>query len=301
MKNLLTVLVITILFATFGAESTSAQRTRKPVLKKAKAIKKPVKKEEPLESPNSRNEQSKDVKILDSGTNSAVDKPFIFVARDAATYQLLQSLSPNLPAASTIDFEQNAVVAAFAGTLPNPGYGIETSKTSNGVKFGISQPKAGMMYPQVLVSPYLVQTVAVDEEKTLSVAVSDKWQPSSQIFRITKGEIVTNGGFIALEKQIKLKGTIEVMRHNDLVTFFYNVDGEFEGQPRKMSETASGQINKSNVIFNKFDVGSLIENPRPAMRGNGTFDGKKFSLKLTQLPTNVADGFAGSGFLEAVK
>jgi hypothetical protein len=65
-----------------------------------------------------------------------------------------------------------------------------------------------------------------------------------------------------------------------------------------LNETASGTSKNGEVNLKRLDAGTFADNPKPPMKISGKLD-KILSLKFVPLPTNVADGFAVSGMLEA--
>lgn len=239
-----------------------------------------------------------DLKTIWSDAQSGVEEPFIFVARNPAQYGELQKLSNSLPAANTIDFSKNAVVAAFAGMRPTPGYGISFVKTANGVKVEATAPPKDAIAAQVITYPARVVLVPVEEEQGLRVEAGRLWQSKIQTFRVTSGVFEFTGGFAPIEKKFPLAGTIAMMRSGDFVTMFFNVNATNETQ-RRMFEAASGQINGKSVMIQRLDTGNLADNPRPPVKAVGAMNGRTLTLTFEPLPTNVADGYEGKGKLTA--
>ncbi len=65
--------------------------------------------------------EGKEMKVLAQGQYGKVAEPFLVVAREAKVYGELRALVAGLPDLGTDFFEQNAVVAAFAGTRRSGG------------------------------------------------------------------------------------------------------------------------------------------------------------------------------------
>jgi len=296
MKNLRAGILILIILGLLAPLTASAQRkSNKKKPRKAKPV---VMKDVPVQPPTT----AADFKILAGGDMSAVEVPFIFVARDAKTYELLKKIAPDLPAATTINFQQNSVVAAFLGTKPTPGYGISIQKTANGAtKIGAIEKPAGAITAQVLTAPYKIALVPADYEQELPLEVASDWTRKAETFRVSSGEFQFSGGFIATEKKFAVGGSINVWRAGDLITIDFGVTGKGADANLKMDEIASGQITGNNLILERVDPGSLIATPRPALKATGTFDGNKISLSFDPLRSIYSDGYSGTGKFEAVK
>lgn len=282
-------LILTLVLAGIvGVSDASAQRSRD---------KKPVN-TPPVVKMKLTIPKKDDLKTIWSDAQSGVEEPFIFVARNSAQYAELQKLSNSLPAASTIDFTKNAVVAAFAGMRPTPGYGISFVKTANGVKVDSTTPPKGAIVAQVITYPARAVLVPVEEEQGLKVETGRLWQSKMQTFRVTSGIFEFSGGFAPMEKKFPLAGTIGMMRSGDFVTMFFNVNATNEKQ-RRMFEAASGQVNGKSVLIQRLDAGNLADNPRPPVKAVGTMNGRTLTLTFEPLPTNVSDGYEGKGKLTA--
>lgn len=240
-------------------------------------------------------------KVLLEESNSGAEEPFVFVARNAAQFAELTKLAGGLSSAAAIDFEQTAVVAAFAGTRSTAGYSIQFSKTADGVKINLSEPPKGAMTAQVLTAPAKIVLVPVEPQNGLQIELGHKiWQSKLKTYRVSTGKMEFSGGFIGKQVKFSLAGTIKLMRSGDLVTVFFNVNSKTKSTD-KTADTATGNIKgKTSITFERVDAGSLIEKPRPPLTATGDLTAKKLTLKFESLPTNIADGFQGSGTLEAV-
>lgn len=290
MKYLLLTLVIV---GFLGLTDAAAQKKRK--VRKAKPPAVPLKRVDPPVSiaPNG------DFKDLLVEANSGVEEPFIFVARSAAQYAELQKKVSNLPSAEGINFDTNAVVAAFAGTKPTPGYDIVFTKTANGVKVDLTAPPKDAMLAQVLTAPARIVIVPVEAEQELKVETGANWQGKMQSYRITSGKINFSGGFAPIERNFTLAGTISVLRSGNLVSIFFNANAAEEKQ-RRMLETATGNLKGNDLLFERVDAGSIVDNPRPPYKATGAMSGNKIKLIFEPLPTIVSDGYEGRGSLEAI-
>jgi hypothetical protein len=268
-------------------DATAQKRKKKKVKRSAPVVK--------VEPPSAQNSEFKNLLVE---ANSSVEEPFIFVARNAEQYAELQKMVSGLPLASTIDFTKNAVVAAFAGTKPTPGYDITFTRTAGGLKVDLTAPPKDAMLAQVLTAPARVVLVPV-EEQGLKIEAGANWQGKMQSYRITSGEINFSGGFAPIERKYTLAGTVGMMQSGNLVTLFFHANAA-QDKARQMFETATGSIKENSLSFARIDAGSLIDNPRPPFRAEGQMNGNKIRLTFEPLPTNVADGYEGKGWLEAV-
>lgn len=282
---LLTLFIVGLL----GITDATAQKRKKKKVKRAA----PVVKAEP---PAAQNGEFKDLLVE---ANSSVEEPFVFVARNAEQYAELQKMLSGLPTAGTIDFTKNAVVAVFAGTKPTPGYGINFTRTASGLKVDLTAPPKDAILAQVLTAPARVVLVPVEPEQGLKIEAGANWQGKMQTYRITSGEVTFSGGFAPIERKYSLAGTVAVMQSGNFVTLFFNANAAQE-KGRQMFETATGNIKENSLSFSRVDSGSLIDNPRPPFKAEGQMSGNKIRLTFEPLPTNVADGYEGKGWLEAV-
>jgi len=244
------------------------------------------------------NRSDRQVRIVAEGQQAGVEKPFIFVARDAKTYELLKALKITIPDASKFDFPEVAIVAIFAGIKPTPGYKIEVSLNADLLSVSVVPPPPDAILAQVLTSPYKIVAVSVDEEKPLFVQVPSDWK--KETYKISKGNIGYSGGFAPREKNFDVDGKIFVFKFGDLITMSFSLMAKSDAKI-KISETASGKIEGNKIYLNRVDPGNFSELPRPSMKAIGAFLQNRITLKFEPNPTNVADGFEAHGEIEAVK
>jgi hypothetical protein len=244
---------------------------------------------------------AEDFKIIAEGAQSNVEEPFIFVARDAQTYALLKNLVKDLPDASTIDFTKQAVVAAFAGTKPTAGYSVAIRKAGEKIVADILEPGKDMMVAQVLTAPYKIVVVPVAEENALPLEAAAAWTNKMAIYRLARGSNFSySGGFAYRERKFDAEGEIGVLTFGELATVSFNLTAKGD-KNLMLSETASGTIKDGKFNLSRLDAGTFSEMPRPSLNVSGTIAEKKISLKFEPNPTQVADGFAARGSVEATK
>ena len=289
-RNLLIVLILSGLFVSCADAQTKRrkkqkntnQNTQKPVIK------------EPT--------NTGDLKILATALMGNVEEPLIYVARDAATYESLKKMVPELPAANGIDFKKTAVVAAFLGTKPTAGFEVNFAKAANNsVKIEIVNKAPGSMVAQVLTTPFKVALVPTDEEKPLQLEIGAEWRNTMRIYRVSAGEFSFSGGFAPIQKRFNLEGTIGVWRFGDLITIDFKANGKGSEKTRKINEIASGVVSGNSILLNRIDAVNLIDPPHPALKATGTFGENQISLAFESLPTTYADGYEGKGNLTAIK
>jgi hypothetical protein len=244
------------------------------------------------------NQPDQQIRIVAEGQHADVEKPFIFVARDARTYELLKALKITVPDTSKFDFPKVAIVAIFAGTKPTPGYKIEVSRNADLLSVSVVSPPPDAILAQVLTSPYKIVAVPVDEEKSLFVQVPSDWK--KETYKISKGSIGYSGGFAPREKNFDVDGKIFVFKFDDLITMSFSLTAKSDAKI-KISETASGKIEGNKIQLNWVDPGNFSELPRPSMKAIGMLSQDRITLRFEPNPTNVADGFEAHGEIEAVK
>lgn len=240
-------------------------------------------------------------KVLIQGNQSSVEKPFIFVARDADTYAQLQNLVQNLPAAQTIDFERSAVVAAFAGTKPTGGYGVKINKVSGTNMIDITAPPKGAMVTQMITQPFKVVLIPINDDGALPLDSTATWANAMQNYRVTSGNFEFAGGFAGKQTKFTANGSIAVWTYGDYVTIFFNLRETGKQRNRRLMEYASGTLKNGKIELAAVNPGSFVANPRPLSGASGTLQGKNLFLNFKSLPTKFGDGFTGSGRIGAVK
>jgi hypothetical protein len=284
------------LLMTSCVDDSDAQQKRRANKTKTNATKKI---EKPVAAPDAAPQTA--FKILAESTQSDVEQPFVFVARDETTFSLLKKLLPELPS-ENVNFKNSAVVAAFLGTKPTGGYSVSIVKTGEGgARISAVNPPRDAITTDALTAPFAVAVVPSDEEQTLSIEVGAEWSRAAQKYRITTGEFGFSGGFAGIKKSFPLEGVLNVWRAGDLVTIDFGATGKGAERGRKMDEIASGNLKGNDLTLPRFDAGTLVDPPRPALKASGTLNDKEISLSFDSLPTNYADGFAGSGKLKAIK
>ena len=85
----------------------------------------------------------------------------------------------------------------------------------------------------------------------------------------------------------------------DLATLKFNLAGTNAEKNMRLTETASGTAKNGAIDLARLDAGSFSEGPKPPLKVSGTISGDKLSLNFEPLPTNIRDGFAVRGKLEA--
>lgn len=293
MKNLK---ILIFLMLSLSLTLVAAAQSKKKIVKKTKTIKKTV-----IKTPVSNNPAMEDYKILAEGSNAKIEKPFIFIARDAETYAHLQRLVEDLPPPAEIDFNQTAVVAAFAGMKNTGGYTVKIGRSGERSKVELLSPPPDAMVTEALTAPFKVALVPVEAEKPLMLDVSGNWSAAMQTYKIASSEFEYAGGFRPVMKKFAAEGTINFWQAGELVTLDFDLSGKGTEKERKLGEIASGAIKTGKIYLARLDAGSFSENPKPPVKATGTLNGDRLSLTFEPLPTNVNDGFEAKGRLEAVK
>jgi hypothetical protein len=249
------------------------------------------------ESPSVQN----DVKTLAEGSYGQMENPFLYVVRSAETYRRLQSKIENLPANPGVDFEKQAIVAAFAGTKNTGGYSVEITRSGEKISVAVKNPPPGAMVTEALTMPYKVAAVSIEPENGLNLEVGNEWKNSAQVYTVSSGEFESSGGIMGRLKKFSADGTINVWQFGELVTMDFNLAGTGANKNLQLGETASGTITSGKIELARLDAGTFSEGPKPPVKVSGTASGDKLNLTFEPLPAKAADGFQVGGKLEAVK
>lgn len=241
-----------------------------------------------------------DVKIITEGSHGKIEQPFLFVVRSAETFRQLQTAVGNLPSAAGINFEKQAIIAAFAGTRSTGGYSVEIKKSGGKVSVAVNNPPADAMLTQALTTPYRIAVVPVEAENGLNLEISDDWKKAARVYKLSSGEFEYSGGIAGRTKKFSAEGRIEVWQFSDLATLKFDLTGKNAEKNMRLTETASGAAVNGEINLTRLDAGSFSEGPKPPVKISGTISGGELSLIFEPLPTNVRDGFAVQGKLEAV-
>lgn len=297
MKNSKNFALIILSFALFFTGANAQAKKKKSVIKKKTVVTKPIIKK-PMPKPPI-DVAKLDYKVLAEGQQSKVETPFVFVARNAETYAEMRGLVEGLPESSTIDFNKTAVVAAFAGMKNTGGYSVAVRQSANKAIIELKSPPKGSMTAQVITFPFQVVLVPVDESQALNIETTSIWTNAIKNYRVTKGEFSYSGGFAGRSKKFAAEGTVGVLMFGEHLTYVFNLTGKGSDSQRRLSDMASGVMKEGQVEIGRLDAGSFSEMPRPPLKATGTADDKKIVLSFEPLPTNVADGFAARGKIEA--
>ncbi len=292
---------LTLLILSFGLFLTSAnaQNKKKRTTRKSKSS---VTKKIMDSTPKPPVDTAKtEYKILLEGAQSKVEMPFIFIVRDAETYAEMRGLVEGLPASSTIDFNQAAVVAAFAGTRNTGGWAVAVKPSADKIIIDVNAPDKGDMTAQIITYPFQVALVPVAENQPLNIEPAAIWTNELKNYRVTKGNFQYSGGITGRSKKFNAAGTVGVLSYGDHLTYFFNLAGKENESQRKLTEMVSGVAKNGSVEFTRLDAGTFSEMPHPALKVKGTATADKLALVFEPLPTNIADGFAARGKLEAVR
>jgi hypothetical protein len=259
----------------------------------------------PEESPSRVGEKpmSNDFKVLAEGGHISVFDSFVVVARDAQTYAALRELNNSLPQMDAEFFKSSAVVAAFLGQRRTGGFSVDITSAGDGsVHVSEKAPPAGGMVMMVLTTPYKIVSVPLKEEAPLSLTLDKTWQEMMRPYRVGASEFNSGGGFAGRYEKLTLAGDVRVMRSGGLATFFFDLNATGAKKERRLKDVSSGVVGKDgSVVIGALDPDTLVDHPRPPLRATGEFTENegRLSLSFTSLPTIVADGFGGTGRLEA--
>ncbi len=241
-----------------------------------------------------------EIKLIGENSNVNIEKPFIFAARSAETYKLLQEKIKDLPPADEIDFTKQAVIAAFGGEQTSGGYSVSIGQADEKFNVKLNKPASGAITTDLLTYPFQIAVISIEQEESLMIETSDNWKNSSENYKVSSGKFVYSGGFAGRQRSIKPGGTISVWRFEDLVTLFFNVTGT---ENKKLYTIATGKLTNDEAHFARFEAGEFYESPHPPMIADIVFKNGKvlISLESGKREHTVNDGFSGNGNFEAVK
>jgi hypothetical protein len=285
----------------FGLSQNGAAQTKKrQSIKKTKAkiTRTAVK---PMNNKTFGNAAESLVKTISEGAFSTVENSFVFVARSPETYSELEKLIDNLPPLSAVDFEKNAVIAAFAGTKNTSGYSVQIKKIADTVTIDVAAPPKDAMTAQVLTAPYTALIFSIENVLPLNLTVGADCKKAARVYKIVNGEFQYSGGFTGKGAAFDAEGTIEVLTFGNYATLIFKLSGKGAEKARKLSETASGTLKEEKISLARLDAGSFSEGPKPPVSANGTLTNDKVILSFEPLRANTADGFEVRGKLEALK
>jgi len=243
--------------------------------------------------------ESGKIKVIAEGANSNVEQPFIFVARSPETYAELQNLAENLPPASTINFDNSEVIAAFSGTKNTGGFLVEIKKAGNKIAFDIIAPPKDAMLSQALTSPY--QVAVIPAENALSLDITGEWAKALENYKVTSGDFETSGGITGRAQKFSAEGTIGILRSGDFATLVFNLSGKDAEKARKLNAVTSGTIKDGKIELTRVDAGTFAQMPHPPLKISGTIANDKLDLAFESLPPTVSESFQVRGKIEASK
>jgi len=239
-------------------------------------------------------------KVLAEGFHSSIDKPFVAVIRDVDTYAALTKLDANLPKLDSSFFDSNALVAAFLGQRNTGGYAVEISREGeSGLRLVERKPGKGMMVPQIITAPFKIISVEGGASAAIVLSLDDAWKAGMQIYRMTSAVFTSGGGFSGRTEDFRLEGEVSVARADRLITLAFDIRSSNSEKRRSLSEFATGVVHDREISVQRFSAGLLVDNPNPGLQASGTVAEKKLSLQIGSRPTTIADGYTGSGSLEA--
>jgi hypothetical protein len=245
-----------------------------------------------------------EIKELATGAYGPVREPFIFVARDTETYASLKKLNDRLPELGADFFKSNAVVAAFLGQRRSGGYSVRIERAAGGLlRVSEQTPLKGAMTTMALTAPFRIISVSVREESPLALELDAAWQEAARPYKVGAGEFTRMGGFAGRTERSSLKGDIRIMRHAQLATLFFALQGTGGAEgAHALQDTASGTVTPEGALtLTRLDPGSFVPPPRYPLRARGNFSDNEGTLSLAFEVTQakVNDGYGGQGKLEA--
>ena len=244
------------------------------------------------------------LKVLAQGQYGQVERAFIVVARDAETYAALRELIKELPEQGPNFFKSNAVLAAFLGERSSGGFSVIVNLMAGGsIRIDESKPPRDAMTTQAITMPYMAVAVPLaEQQEKLQLDVGEAWRTSLRPFRVTSGEFTMTGGIAGRVEKFGIAGDLNVMREGRLATLIFNLTSTNATKARALKEAASGLVQSDgSLVIGRLGVGTFVDPPADALSAKGRLTDTTLSLSFERIPGIVADGFNGSGKLEATK
>ncbi|HEX8457009.1 MAG TPA: protease complex subunit PrcB family protein [Pyrinomonadaceae bacterium] len=245
-----------------------------------------------------------EIRELAAGGYSSVRESFVAVARDAETYKSLRRLHDKLPELDASFFKANAVVAAFLGRRRSGGYGVQITSAGGARLLRITEksPPKDAITTMALTSAFQIVSIAVGEEMPLALELDATWHEAARPYKVSTGQFTRLGGFAGRPERSTLAGDIRIMRHGDLATAFFTLEGRGEEGKHALQDVTTGTVNTEGAFnFTRLDPGSFVPPPRNPLRARGQFTDQESKLRLTleAMEAKVNDGYGGQGTLEA--
>lgn len=284
-------------FSVLGQKSMTLEELRKTG-KKKQAEK--MANNKPLPDPKEGNVKEV-TQLIKEGAYSGIKEPFVFVARDDASYRLLVGMVDGLEPDSSIDFQKSAVIAAFSGEKATGGYAVRINAEEGKYEIEDVSPPHGAIVTEALTTPFAIVTVPTEEEASLLLRLDGTWSSRIQKYRVTEGSFEFSGGFLGRSTKFGIVGTIGLLQHENLVSLFFDLKEQKEDQQRVLDDIGSGNFAGDAVQMRRIEGGNFIDRPHPPLGVSGTIaDGEMvLSFRPGKRPYIVSDGFEGRGELKA--
>jgi hypothetical protein len=248
---------------------------------------------------------SGEIKELAAGGYSSVKDSFVIVARDSETYAQVKELNEGLPDFGADFFKSNAVITVFLGQRRSGGYSVSITRegtgTNGALRIAEKSPPKDAMVTMALTAPFQIVSVAVAEESPLALELDATWQAAARPYKVETGEFTRSGGTVSSHVKLSLKGDIRIMRHAQLATLFFALQGTGADGAHTLRDTVTGIVTpEGNLTITRLAPGSFLPRSSRALRGQGKFNDNENLLALEVLGAKVKDAEGGQGNLKAV-
>jgi hypothetical protein len=244
-----------------------------------------------------------EIKELAVGGHCTVFESFVFVARDAQTYQALKTLNINLPDHDAEFFNSHAVIAAFLGQRRTGGFAVEITQGADGVVQVAERVPKGMV-TMALTTPFKIVTVPVTADRPIALSLDATWKERWRTYRVTSGELIITGGFAGAHEVLGLEGSLLIMRERTLITLTFDLKSRGKRQTRELRDAASGTVTESGRLslayLDSHSLSGAIQSP---FRVQGQFANDEQDLRLdlaTADAPRISDNFTAQGSLQAL-
>ena len=111
------------------------------------------------------------------------------------------------------------------------------------------------------------------------------------------------GGIAERREEFRLMGQVGLLREQGLVSLSFTLRNRLENSKVMLADFATGTVQTSRVIsISVLSAGALVSPPNNGLEATGklTNDDQTLSIDFASLPSMIADGFSGSGSIEAM-
>jgi hypothetical protein len=240
---------------------------------------------------------------LAQGTDSRVERPFVAVIRDDATYRALaEKIFTKIPPLEERFLPSGVVVAALLGPKPTPGYKVTIRRDGSTFRVGEQRPEAGAMLAQVITTPFAVAAYPEAPDAPVIVDPGETIGRSLMDLAVRSGQLTVSGGIAGVSETWTLTGTVRASIFEPLATFLFDLSAASEQGTKEWKGTLTVVESRAAAFEGLlWDASPLVPPPCKSLAVQGTLDTArgKLSLRFSPGPCKSSDAFSAKGEIEA--